>query len=145
MIVGHFYIDLITRNSPTVKPLQTQEAVSESSYSQNEHYNSMNVSRCFKKIWLKKKPVCHFLILDTAKNFRVPVNLCHFDSTLVLFFCFLFFLLQPLFLHIKVLPRWKNPLWKEFVKLFLAKYMCLQIFIKIERCFLPFSAACCRK
>lgn len=92
---------------------------------------------------VKKKPVCHFLILDTAKNFRVPVSLCHFDSTLVLF---LFPIFPPptTFSSYQSATEVEKFFMKRICELFLAKYVFTN-FHKIERCFLPFSAACCRK
>lgn len=79
----------------------------------------------------KKKPVCHFLILDTAKNFRVPVNLCHFDSTLVLF---LFPIFPPptTFSSYQSATEVEKSIMERICELFLAKYMCLQIFIKLK-------------
>lgn len=94
---------------------------------------------------VEKKNLCAtFLILDTAKNFRVPVNLCHFDSTLVLFL-FPIFPSPTTFSSYQSATEVEKFFMKRICELFLAKYVCLQIFIKLKGASLPFSAACCRK
>lgn len=89
--------------------------------------------------------MCHCSILDTAKNFRVPVNLCHFDSSIVLFHIFL---PPSTFSHQSASEVEKYFMEKKTRELFLEKKnTCVykEIFKEIERCFLPFSAAWRRK
>lgn len=80
---------------------------------------------------VKKKTCVPLFDSGYSKEFSCSVNLCHFDSTLVLF---LFPIFPPptTFSSYQSATEVEKSIMERICELFLAKYMCLQIFIKLK-------------